>query len=75
MYDANRELNQLLVTAGQRLTSHEKDQIANALSLINELKHIIGDVPWKSCEKDNMEFQAKITCWQMDKIRAIRDTL
>ena len=31
--------------------------------------HAFEEIQWKSIDKDNMEYQATITCWQMDKIR------
>lgn len=36
---------------------------------IQELAEILANIKWVSCEKDNMEFTAKITYFQMDAIR------
>lgn len=35
-----------------------------------ELFEALSSIKWGSSDKDNMEFFAQITCWQMDKIRA-----
>jgi len=38
-------------------------------SEVKWLREILAMPKWVSCEKDNMEFSAKITCYTMDKIR------
>jgi len=30
---------------------------------------VLENIKWKSIDKDNMEFSATITCYQMDKLR------
>jgi hypothetical protein len=37
---------------------------------IKRLRAALGGIKWRSACKDNMEFSATITCWQMDAIRA-----
>jgi hypothetical protein len=36
---------------------------------------VLEEIKWKSADKDNMEFSAKITTWQLDKIKAALATL
>lgn len=36
-----------------------------------ELMEVLENIQWVSIDKDNMEFSAKITCFQMDKIRKL----
>ena len=43
---------------------------ALAAKLLALLKALAG-IHWKSADRDNMEFTARITCWQMDEIRAL----
>lgn len=40
------------------------------LSGVGELVEALAGIKWRSDDKDNMEFAARITCFQMDKIRA-----
>jgi hypothetical protein len=35
-----------------------------------DLVEVLEEIKWKSADKDNMEFSAKITTWQLDKINA-----
>ncbi len=37
----------------------------------DQLREVLESIKWTSCEKDNMEFAAKITCYQMDSIREL----
>ena len=41
---------------------------------IDRLREALKEPEWKSADKDNMEFEARITCWQMDNIRAALKT-
>ena len=34
------------------------------------MREALGSIKWKSADRDNMEYSALITCWQMDAIRA-----
>ena len=54
-----------------------KCTIRAALEAVNydELVKILEGIKWKSCEKDNMEFAARITCFQMDDILALLSKL
>jgi hypothetical protein len=36
-----------------------------------ELEEALAGIEWKSADRDNMEFTARITCFRMDKIRAL----
>jgi len=36
---------------------------------IERLRALLGAPKWKSVDKDNMEFEARITCYTLDKIR------
>lgn len=51
----------------ERLAGNPDPHIDNA-----ELKQLLGElwrgIQWKSCDKDNMEFKAVITCYQKDAI-------
>jgi hypothetical protein len=38
------------------------------------MKGALEGIKWKSADRDNMEFSATITCFQMDKIRALLST-
>ena len=34
------------------------------------LRFLFEETKWKSVEKDNMEFEGRVTCYQLDKARA-----
>jgi hypothetical protein len=36
----------------------------------DRLTAALENIKWQSADKDNMEFEARITCFQMDNIRA-----
>lgn len=40
-----------------------------------ELVDVLKSIKWKSADRDNMEFTATITCWQMDDLRAAIERL
>ena len=40
---------------------------------LQQIKDLLDTFKWKSADKDNMEFFATITCWQMDEIRKVLD--
>lgn len=42
---------------------------------MEETESILDSIGWVSCDKDNMEFQANITCFTMDKIRELKNKL
>jgi len=53
------------------------DELREAAALIERLlaereglREALERIKWRSVCKDNMEFSATITCWQMDAIRA-----
>jgi hypothetical protein len=46
------------------------DYVPELKAKVGRLKEILDGIEWRSCEKDNMEFEAKITCFTRDKIRA-----
>jgi hypothetical protein len=46
------------------------DTIERQAAEIERLRGTLGGIKWRSACKDNMEFSATITCWQMDAIRA-----
>jgi hypothetical protein len=39
-------------------------------ALRGDLVEVLEEIKWKSADRDNMEFSAKITTWQLDKINA-----
>jgi hypothetical protein len=39
-------------------------------ALIAELAKVVSGIKWKSADRDNMEFEARITYVQMDQLRA-----
>lgn len=38
-----------------------------------EAFRLVREIKWKSVEKDNMEFEARITCFQKEALQAIID--
>jgi hypothetical protein len=46
------------------------DKVDAAEAEVARLKLELGGIKWKSADRDNMEFSATITCYQMDAIRA-----
>lgn len=54
--------------AAQALRWH--DELTAARARIAALEEALRDIKWRSVDRDNMEFGAKITCFQMDAIRA-----
>ena len=64
-----------IVVALNPLTRAQLDTLQDAIQEIEYMRSIIENVPWKSCEKDNMEFSAKITFMQMDQIRKVKSGL
>jgi hypothetical protein len=38
---------------------------------VEALEKALTGISWKSADRDNMEFTARITCYQMDAIRAL----
>lgn len=46
------------------------DALERQAAEIERLRRALGGIKWRSACKDNMEFSATITCWQMDAIRA-----
>jgi hypothetical protein len=49
----------------------EAADLIEFLSLrMREMREALAGIKWKSADRDNMEFTARITCFQMDKIRA-----
>ena len=45
------------------------DMMNAALARAERAEALLASIKWKSIDKDNMEFSAVITCWQMDAIR------
>ena len=43
---------------------YDKDKLKKDIGLIQAIQ-------WKSVEKDNMEFESRITCYQLDAIRRL----
>lgn len=39
--------------------------------LFDEMVQALTAIKWKSCEKDNMEYAARITAFQLDDIRSV----
>ena len=44
--------------------------IVKAVNAYEPMREALAGIKWKSADRDNMEFSATITCWQMDRIRA-----
>lgn len=64
-----------ITTKSERRDLQESlDDAANEIerlhAQLDKAKEALREPKWKSAEKDNMEFSARITCWQMDRIRA-----
>jgi len=38
---------------------------------LTEAIRLVDDIKWKSIEKDNMEFEARATCFQKDAIKEV----
>jgi len=36
---------------------------------VRALRELLSSIKWKSIDKDNMEFEARATCYFMDKVR------
>ena len=43
---------------------------ARVAKLEAALKFLLEDTKWKSVDKDNMEFEGRVTCYQLDRGRA-----
>ena len=43
---------------------------ARVAKLDEELRFLIEETKWKSVDRDNMEFEGRITCYQLDQARA-----
>ena len=43
---------------------------ARVAKLEAALRFLIEDTKWKSVDKDNMEFEGRVTCYQLDRARA-----
>jgi len=41
------------------------------MTTIDEMKRLVGNIPWKSVDKDNMEFEARASCYQVEAIRTL----
>ena len=47
---------------------------AELLATAERMRATLNNIKWRSIDRDNMEFSATITCWQMDAIRAALTT-
>lgn len=47
---------------------------AELLAAVERMRAMLNGIKWRSIDRDNMEFSATITCWQMDAIRAALTT-
>ena len=47
---------------------------AELLAAVEGMRAMLSGIKWRSIDRDNMEFSATITCWQMDAIRAALTT-
>ena len=43
---------------------------ARAAKLEEALRFLFEETKWKSVDKDNMEFEGRVTCYQLDQARA-----
>ena len=43
---------------------------ARVAKLEAALRFLFEETKWKSADKDNMEFEGRVTCYQLDKARA-----
>lgn len=57
--------------AADRFVIKEYNRANEATKRADDAVRLLQSIKWKSAEKDNMEFSAKITCYQMDDIRAL----
>lgn len=61
--------------ANTAFVSASREAIPDLLATVEELVGALGSIQWKSCEKDNMEYSAKITCFQLDDFRSLLSRL
>ncbi len=47
-----------------------EEEVVRQAATIERLRAALKNIKWQSVDKDNMEFEARITCFQMDNIRA-----
>lgn len=45
-------------------------EVEQSREVVAELVNALETLRWKSIDKDNMEFECRTTCYEMDKIRA-----
>ena len=43
---------------------------ARVAKLEEALRFLFEETKWKSADKDNMEFEGRVTCYQLDRARA-----
>jgi hypothetical protein len=55
---------------GLKSAAEAADALERQAAEIERLRGTLGGIKWRDACKDNMEFSAMITCWQMDAIRA-----
>ena len=48
----------------------ETDALRTELARLREALNFLMTTRWKSADKDNMEFEGRVTCYQLDKARA-----
>ena len=46
------------------------DEAADRIEALEAALRFLLDTKWKSVGKDNMEFEGRVTCYQLDKARA-----
>ena len=60
---------------GTSWTEYVRADTISALHAENErlreaLRFLFAETKWKSIDKDNMEFEGRVSCYQLDKARA-----
>ena len=67
---ALRARNAEMGAAWVKLNDENTALHARVAKLEAALRFLREDTKWKSVDKDNMEFEGRVTCYQLDQVRA-----
>jgi hypothetical protein len=77
VWDAGTEAASRLAALQQRVEELERKlrdwRDGDREGVVAQYLNLYEQIKWRSVDKDNMEFTATITCWQMDAIRAFQE--
>ena len=71
--EASKRLTAWTITEGLEKYAMTDERLAlraRVAKLEEALRFLIEETKWKSVDKDNMEFEGRVTCYQLDKARA-----